>query len=267
MRFVSNGKLETGYTPMVSSERNREMQGLDFGVLKLVKEAATDRYSCRYNQETLFTLIEGSVKFVLPCRTLYAERRDCFHEGPSLLHVPAGTDVEIICESAQAELTIARTENPRQFEVEFYTPEDCEKPDEERGKGTVGECATRRARVFFTRKTRPEANLYAGEVVHYPGRWSGYPPHIHEEAELYYYRFLPENGYGLAEYGEDAFKVKNHDLMGMPSWVTHSQAAAPGYAEYYQYVIRLKDDQPFSKETADDFQWVTDPEAKFFPEI
>ncbi len=50
-----------------------------------------------------------------------------------------------------------------------------------------------------------------------------YPPHQHVEPELYYYKFLPENGYGLAEYGDDAFKVKNNDLTGMPENVTHSQ--------------------------------------------
>ncbi|MFR8411319.1 MAG: hypothetical protein ACLVB4_07950 [Butyricicoccus sp.] len=40
--------------------------------------------------------------------------------------------------------------------------------------------------------------------------------------------FLPENGYGLAEYGDDAFKVKNNDLTGMPE-CNALRPAAPGY--------------------------------------
>ena len=67
-------------------------------------------------------------------------------------------------------------------------------------------------RTFFDRSNCPETNFFIGEVVHFPGKWSSYPPHQHVEPELYYYKFLPENGYGLAEYGDDAFKVKNNDL-------------------------------------------------------
>ncbi|MFR5445559.1 MAG: 5-deoxy-glucuronate isomerase, partial [Butyricicoccus sp.] len=94
-----------------------------------------------------------------------------------------------------------------------------------------------------------------------------YPPHQHVEPELYYYKFLPENGYGLAEYGDDAFKVKNNDLTGMPENVTHSQAAAPGYAEYYLWCIRLQDDKNIVTTVVPEYEWVTKADAKYFPDI
>ena len=51
----------------------------------------------------------------------------------------------------------------------------------------------------------------------------------------------------------------------MPCNVTHSQAAAPGYAEYYLWCIRLRDDQDIVTTTVPEYAWVTDPAAKFFP--
>ena len=119
----------------------------------------------------------------------------------------------------------------------------------------------------MTAPTAPETNFFIGEVVHFPGKWSSYPPHQHVEPELYYYKFLPENGYGLAEYGDDAFKVKNNDLTGMPESVTHSQAAAPGYAEYYLWCIRLQDDKNIVTTVVPEYEWVTKADAKYFPDI
>ena len=106
------------------------------------------------------------------------------------------------------------------------------------------------------------------EIFHYinPATCS-YPPHQHVEPEIYYYKFLPENGYGLAEYGDDAFKVKNNDLTGMPENVTHSQCAAPGYSEYYLWCIRLQDDVDIVTTVVEEHAWVTAPDAKYFPEI
>ena len=77
---------------------------------------------------------------------------------------------------------------------------------------------------------------------------------------------LTPNGYGLAEYGEDAYKVNNNDLTGMPAWLTHAQVAAPGYAEYYLWCIRLQDDTALDTVYLPEYLWVIDPQAKFFPD-
>ena len=143
----------------------------------------------------------------------------------------------------------------------------CLCANEERGAGQMNEASTRLVRTFFDRSNCPGTNFFIGEVVLFPGKWSSYPPHQHVEPELYYYKFLPENGYGLAEYGDDAFKVKNNDLTGMPENVTHSQAAAPGYAEYYLWCIRLQDDKNIVTTVVPEYEWVTAPDAKYFPDI
>lgn len=61
--------------------------------------------------------------------------------------------------------------------------------------------------------------------------------------------------------------MKNNDLTGMPENVTHSQAAAPGYAEYYLWCIRLQDDKNIITTNVAEYEWVLKPDAKFFPEI
>ena len=264
MKIKCANGLRPGYHALVTAEEHPEMMGLEFGVLVL-EAGQTEKYNLP--QEVLYDLLRGKGEFSWDgiCRT--ADRKDCFHEGANLLHVPERTEVTVRCLSERAEITISRVENHRKFEAKFFAPEDCLEPNEQRGAGTLNECATRINRTFFTRETRPESNLYGGEVVSYPGRWSSYPAHRHLEPEIYFYKFLPEDGYGLAEYGEDAYKVRNNDLMCMPAYVTHSQTTAPGYAEFYQYMIRLQDDKDFSKETVKELEWTIQPGAKFFPEL
>ena len=53
----------------------------------------------------------------------------------------------------------------------------------------------------------------------------------------------------------------------MPENVTHSQCAAPGYAEYYLWCIRLQDDKNIVTTVVPEYEWVTAADAKYFPEI
>ena len=53
----------------------------------------------------------------------------------------------------------------------------------------------------------------------------------------------------------------------MPVNVTHSQAAAPGYAEYYLWCIRLQDDKNIVTTVVPEYEWVTKADAKYFPDI
>ena len=53
----------------------------------------------------------------------------------------------------------------------------------------------------------------------------------------------------------------------MPENVTHSQAAAPGYAEYYLWCIRLRDDEQINTIVVPEYDWVQKDGAKYFPEI
>ena len=56
--------------------------------------------------------------------------------------------------------------------------------------------------------------------------------------EIYYYRFDKDPGWGFAQMGEEAFRVKSHDVCKMTEGEDHSQVAAPGYTMYYLWLIR-----------------------------
>jgi 5-deoxy-glucuronate isomerase len=86
--------------------------------------------------------------------------------------------------------------------------------------------------------------------------------------EFYYYRFLPENGFGLSLHGEnDAIVVRNGDTGCFPNGILHSQTTAPGYAEWYLWVIRLREDEPMETVEVGEHAWAGKPDAKYFPDI
>lgn len=263
MKYTNQQPFHPGYNPMVSAKENPEMMGMEFGVIALC--AGDEMHFC-YAQEAVYDLLQGEVVFHWENRKQKAARKDCFHQGAYLLHTPHETAVTITC-IKDAQIAVVHTDNPRSFAARYLQPEDCLCANEQRGAGQMNECSTRIVRTFFDRSTCPETNFFIGEVVHYPGKWSSYPPHQHIEPELYYYKFLPENGYGLAEFGEDAYKVRNNDLLGMPENVTHSQAAAPGYAEYYLWCIRLQDTTDIVTTVVPEHRWVSENGAVYFPEL
>lgn len=262
MKYTHKKPFEKGYNTIISAVENPDMMGMEFGVVSM---SNGDVQNFNYAQEVVYDLLFGEITFSWEGKSETVSRESCFRDGATLLHVPQNTAVKIECKSEKAEIAVCRTENERSFPSKLMFPEDCLCANEERGAGQMNECSTRLVRTFFDRSNIPETNFFIGEVVHFPGKWSSYPPHQHVEPEMYYYKFLPENGYGLAEYGDDAFKVRNNDLTGMPENVTHSQVVAPGYAEYYLWCIRLQDDKNIVTTVVPEHSWVTAPDAKFFP--
>ncbi|MBV4415621.1 5-deoxy-glucuronate isomerase [Clostridium tyrobutyricum] len=264
MKISRNTPFSKGYNEIVSKEKHPSMMGMEFGVISMEDG---DEDSFNYNQEAIYVLMTGKITFSWNNNSETVERNSCFHEAPILLHVPQNTAVSIKCLSRTAEVAVSRTENTKKFQAKLLKPEDCLCANEERGAGTLNECSTRLVRTFFDRSNCPETNFFVGEVVSYPGKWSSFPPHTHVEPEIYFYKFLPENGYGLAEMGDDAYKVKNNELTGMPCNTTHAQSTAPGYAEYYLWVIRLRDAQNIITTVRPEYEWTTESDAKYFPEL
>jgi 5-deoxy-glucuronate isomerase len=91
--------------------------------------------------------------------------------------------------------------------------------------------------------------LVVGETINPPGNWSSYPPHKHDRhappdevalEEVYYYRFKPEEGFGVQliydDRDERAQIVRNGDVVAIPSGY-HPVVAAPGYSLYYLWVM------------------------------
>lgn len=260
---LTNQGFQKGYNP-ITVEGDCTHMNMDLGELLMEKG---DAVSYNEAKECIYVLVTGKVTFRWNGQEETVERNSCFHEDPILLHVPQNTPVEIVCQSDKAEVSIQRTTNPRKFEAKLMKSADLLCGSEERGAGLMNEASTRIVRTFLDRSNCPETNFFIGEVVSYPGKWSSFPPHTHVEPEIYFYKFLPENGYGYAEVGENVYKVHHNDATCMAHGVTHSQATAPGYAEYYIWAIRLRDDDAMVTTVVPEHAWVAEKDAKYFPDI
>ena len=256
--------FKAGYTAITEEGEPTNDTMMDFGILLLKPE---ELYECALKKERAFLLMKGKVTFNFHGTEKSGERQSLFEENPVVLHAPQGLPVKILAE-AEAEIAVMRTRNEKGFEAKLYEKEDT--MDEHRGAGTMGETSTRIVRTTFDDTNAPEANLVVGEVINFPGKWSSYPPHHHPQPEIYHYRFFPEQGFGHATVGDVVYNVKHGDTVKILDDACHPQAAAPGYAMYYIWVIRHLDGNRYgetSKTPIFDPQhlWVTEENAVIWP--
>lgn len=261
---VVRGTIEQTHNVYVSKDKNPEMMGSEFSVISLKKG---ESFSITTEGEYLFCLNQGVVLFHWDGLEAQAERKNCFTEDPTILHVHTGTTVELTAMADHTEINVANTDNEKLFENRLFRPEDlmCSEVVE---SDKLGGKVKRHKRVFFNRTTCPETNLFCGEVMNYPGCWACYPPHLHEEPEIYYYKFYPEMGYGFSEFGDEAIKVWNRSVTCNPGGQLHSQATAPGYAGYIMWTQRLQDNGQDIVYTLDETHaWLDKEDVKIFPEL
>lgn len=248
-----------GYTGVTRAALTGDLSGLETGMEfgLLVQAAGAEQRDCS-PLETAWVLLRGAAEVSVAGQRVQVRRADVFDTPPTTLHVPRDTAVELYALEDQTEWAVVRTANERSFAPRFFLPTD-DKP-EYRGAGLVQNAALRNVRLIFDRAQRPDSNLVLGEVVNYPGRWSSYPPHHHDQPEIYHYRFTAPTGYGHAELGDDVLKVRHGDTVVIPPGRDHAQVSAPGYGMYYLWMIRHLPGNPYTGFTfAPEHQWTLDP--------
>jgi 5-deoxy-glucuronate isomerase len=206
---------------------------MDFGVLELLPGDSWDSLSAA--DEQCWLLAKGNAEISWDGEKREISRPDLFDHSPWCLSVPAGTEVKIKAGKDGAEFYYTATDNPAKFAAKLYTPEECR--SEFRGEGTMRETSTRVVRTCFDDTNRSESNLVIGEVIGVPGKWSSYPPHHHPQPEIYHYRFLPEQGFGLTAIGDTPYIIRDRDTILIREGEVHPQVTAPGYAMWYLWVI------------------------------
>jgi 5-deoxy-glucuronate isomerase len=261
MLIKNPGSFDQGYTSITAVAGPHPEMRMDFGILKLRRGA---QETSRAPWERAYLLMDGEVDLRWEGGERRIARRSLFDEPPLCLHLPLGAEVSVTALSELAELAYQATENPTEFAPRFYAPADCR--IEQRGKGTMRETSTRIVRTILDQSNAPHSNLVLGEVVNYPGKWSSYPPHYHPQPEIYHYRFMPEEGFGLAAIGEKGLVLRQNDTVLIHDGEVHPQVAAPGYAMYYLWVIRHLEDSRYGTPTfVPEHRWVMDPQAKIWP--
>ncbi len=261
MFLLKAKKMTLGYNLITQEGEPSNDTKMTFGILRLEKG---NEYEDSNEKERAFLLMNGEVSFSVNEMEKRAMRESLFDQGPFCLHVDQRSHVKIVA-FTDVEMAIVSTTNDGNFSPEFYTPSEVE--DEYRGKGTMQETSTRIVRTIFDKNNSPNANLVLGEVVNYPGKWSSYPPHHHPQPEIYHYRFLPSQGFGMALLGEEAFKVENGDTLKILEDKVHPQVSAPGYAMYYIWMIRHLENNPYINPTfVPEHKWVMEQDAPIWPE-
>ncbi|MGO8695199.1 MAG: 5-deoxy-glucuronate isomerase [Rectinemataceae bacterium] len=246
-----------GYETVVDRGGPNSDMLMDFGILRL---DAGESWSAGERDEKALLLVSGSAELTWAGVRADVKRGSLLDESPTVLHLPQGQDLQVRTGSGGVELAVMRTANSRSFAAHLYLPAEC--GSEERGKGTMRETSTRIVRTVFDDSNAPSANLVLGEVVAAPGKWSSYPPHHHPQPEIYHYRFVPEQGFGLAAIGDEGTLIRNRDTVLIREGQIHPHSAAPGYSMWYIWVIRHLEGRRYVNPIfVPEHEWVTGADA------
>ena len=259
MRIQQKEPFKTGYNAITELNGKHSDMMMDFGILKLEKGT---QFEEECSLERAYLLICGEIEVSFEGKTVKARRESFLDDDLWCLNVAAGVKVKITGIAADSEVAVMRTENDRNFESAVRCGDAIVK--EVRGKGFMNEAGTRIVRTAQDHRLTPESNLMLGEDVHYPGKWSGFPSHSHVQPEIYFYKFYPENGFGLLKLGDEGILLEHNDTVKIIPNKVHPQVTAPGYAMYYIWVIRHLDGNPY---LGPDFQTACAYERVFGSEI
>lgn len=194
--------------------------------------------------ETAFLILRGELNISWLGRTENMKRKNPFEKRPFCLHICKNIKVKI--EAVEdSEFIIQQTDNEKEFEPVFYTPDDV--LYQHFGKGQWEGTGYRICSTIFDHDNAPYSNMVIGEVFNQPGRWSSYPPHHHPQPEVYYYQFDPQQGFGACFNGDDVYKSIDGSFATITDGNDHQQVVAPGYTMYYVWMIRHIDGDPWLK--------------------
>ncbi|MEH7273661.1 5-deoxy-glucuronate isomerase [Neobacillus vireti] len=256
------GELTQGYTEITSMDGKHPDMLQDIGIY-LLQSGESETVS-EVRKESAILLLEGEVRLEWNGTIQDVKRANVFEEDPWCLHVPKGVEVKITALD-DSEVLVQKTHNDKEFKPKLYTPEDC--TSTVAGEGVWDGTAERVIRTIFDYNNAPYSNLVIGEVISYPGRWSSYPPHHHQQPEVYYYRFDKPQGFGCAMVGSEAYRVEHNSFLTIPGNLDHPQATAPGYAMYFCWMIRHLADNPWTERIMEEeHKWLLEPNAKIWPE-
>lgn len=256
------GVLKPGYNEISNMESLRPDMMMDIGVVKLLKGEKINYYE--EDKELALLLLSGSVCYEWNDAKEEAERNSLFDENPVALHVSRRVEASVTA-LTDAEVLVQKTTNDKEFSAKFYSQEDV--TTDIFGKDVWGDTARRSVRTVFDYKNAPYSNMVMGEVINFPGKWSSYIPHGHDQPEVYYYRFDRDSGFGAAFLGDDVFKIYDNSAFYIPGGPTHPQVAAPGYAMWYCWMIRHLPDNPWTTRVNDDrYTWLLEDSPAIWPD-
>ena len=262
MKIHQQEPFSIGYHPITElNGKYREMM-MDFGILKI---SADMEFEDNLPLERVFVLLYGEIEVEFNGKIVKGTRPTYTNDTIWSVNLPKDIPVKLRGIAKESEIAVIRTKNERDFMPVIRAQDDI--VEEVRGQGFMNEAGTRIVRTAQDVKLSPESNIMFGEDMHYPGKWSGFPSHSHAQPEIYFYKFYPQNGFGLLRLGEEGVLLEHNDTVLIEPNKVHPQVAAPGYAMYYLWVIRHLEGNPYIKPDFDpQHLWVEQPGAKYWPD-
>ncbi len=244
--YFSAVDSNTGLNPLVQNPCHL----LDFS--KLVLPAGGECEGNTGDREALIVVLSGKAD-IQACGAEFADvggRPNPFSGRPHAVYLPPGCTYRVRVERGaagfEAAIPMARAD-------EGSTPFLIEPPAVRTGKWGISNFS-RTFHQILVRGQHPERSvrrLIVGETFTPSGNWSTYPPHRHENddlprevymEEMYYFRVMPHDGWGLAKYYtddrsiDDVYTVRDDTILMMPNGY-HTVVSAPGYTTYYLWFL------------------------------
>ncbi|MGL5722328.1 MAG: 5-deoxy-glucuronate isomerase, partial [Brevinema sp.] len=194
------------------------------------------------NKEVAVLLVEGDITFNGGGLSTQASRSGVFQEKGWAWHLACGESIKITA-TKKSELLIMACENSQQFSPKLYAPQDVKL--QRFGEGQWDGTGLRDVLTFFDYDNAPYSKLVLGEVFALPGRWTSYPPHYHEQPEIYYYRMDKPQGFGAAFLEDVPFTIKDRSVFLIPGGMTHPQCVGAGYPLYFAWTIKHLEGNPW----------------------
>lgn len=255
-------KLSKNFGYIALTERSNPDSLMDIGIyhLKAGEVVTLEDGQC----EMAVLPLEAHVEMKWETQQIIVKRQSLFDEAPTCLHVSNSTTV-IVKALEESQVLVQKTDNSASFDAHLYTPDECQ--SEDAGEGVWNNTAFRTIRTIFDYTNAPYSNLVIGEVISHPGKWSSYPPHVHPQPEVYYYRFDRPQGFGCALVDDEAYRLEDHSFITIPGNLDHPQSTAPGYAMYFCWMIRHLDNNPWTERVfVDEHKWLLEEKPKIWPD-
>ncbi|MDD5729029.1 MAG: 5-deoxy-glucuronate isomerase [Victivallales bacterium] len=262
MDYLKHYKPVNGFTK-ISEIGDGDLKLTEFGIINLKKG---EKYTgATENTETALVILGG--KCAVSGKDFnfaqIGERKDVFSGKPYTVYLPCGKEYEIV---ALTDVEIAWTASPSDLaDIKPYVI-----PPEAVKEAHIGKESYERDAYLMLTDEYPGKHIYIGEAYVASGKHASYPPHRHDfdnlpvevdMEEIYFFRFNPEQGYGIQKiYTDDrsidyTCTVENNDTTLIPEGY-HPVINAPGYTMYYLWIMAGENNRKFVSVIDPRHKWI-----------
>ena len=259
--YLKSYENRDGFTK-ISSLGDGDLKLTEFGIICLKQG---DSYSATSGASEVALIVLGGTCAVagdgFDFRKV-GERKDVFSGKPHTVYIPCGKSYTI---TAVSDVEIAWASSPSSLKTSAYMigPEQVK-------LAHIGKENYQRDAVLMLTDAFPAQHLFIGEAFVPSGNHASYPPHRHDfdnlpvevdMEELYFFRFNPEQGYGIQRiYTDDGAidftcTVKQNDTTLIPRGY-HPVINAPGYTMYYLWIMAGQNHRKFLSVTDPAHKWI-----------